>query len=159
KAVFTLDKPLDAANGVKLRFKLAQHHSGWNSDNNENNNLGRFRLSMTSAKDAAADPVPVDVRAILQIPAAKRSAEQKERVFDYWRTTVPEWHEENRRLEALWQSHPQGATQLALQERKQPRTTHRLERGNFLAPAEAVTPGVPVFLHPLERKGDTESVA
>ena len=67
---------------------------------------------------------------------------------------MPEWQEENRRIEALWQSHPQGATQLALDRARQTmRTTHRLDRGNFLAPAEEVTPGVPAFLHPLEQDG------
>ena len=146
KAVFTLDKPLEAAGGVRLTFKLVQDHGGWNSDDNQNNNLGRFRFSVTSADNAVADPLPSDVRAILQVPAAERTAEQTARVFSYWRTTVPEWHEENRRIEALWQSHPQGATQLALVEREKPRKTHRLERGNFLAPAEEVSPGVPAFL-------------
>jgi mono/diheme cytochrome c family protein len=148
-AVFVLDKPLDAAAGVRLTFKVAQHHGGWNSDDNQNNNLGRFRFSVTADEKAAADPIPADVRAMLQIPLRKRTAEETAKLFSYWRTTVPEWNEENRRIEALWQSHPQGATQLALEEREEPRTTHRLERGNFLAPAEAVTPGVPAFLHPL----------
>jgi hypothetical protein len=65
---------------------------------------------------------------------------------------VPEWQEENRRIEALWQSHPQGTTQLVLAEREKPRKSHRLERGNFLAPAEEVAPGVPAFLHPLAKE-------
>ena len=47
KAVFALDKPLEAAGGVRLTFKLAQNHGGWNSDDNQNNNLGRFRFSVT----------------------------------------------------------------------------------------------------------------
>ncbi len=158
-AVFTLDKPLDAPAGVRLTFKLVQNHGGWNSDDNQNNNLGRFRFSITAADNAVADPVPADVRTILQTPAAKRTDEQTSKLFSYWRTTVPEWQEENRRIEALWQSHPQGATQLALEERESPRTTHRLERGNFLAPAEAVTPGVPAFLHPLEREDKSKSTA
>ena len=34
--------------------------------------------------------------------------------------------------------------------RHDPRPTHRLDRGNFLAPAEEVSPGVPAFLHPLQ---------
>jgi hypothetical protein len=150
QAVFTLDKPLDAPAGVRLTFKLFQNHGGWNSDDNQNNNIGRFRFAMTSAENAVADPIPVNVRAILNTPAAKRTAEQTAALFSYWRTTVPDWQEENRRIEALWQSHPQGATQLALVERETPRKTHRLERGNFLAPAEEVTPGVPAFLQPLE---------
>ena len=62
KAVFTLDKPLEAPAGVRLTFKLVQDHGGWNSDDNQNNNLGRFRFWTTSAENAVADPVPVDDR-------------------------------------------------------------------------------------------------
>jgi hypothetical protein len=149
KAVFVLEKPLEYAQGARLTFKLAQNHGGWNSDDNQNNNLGRFRFAVTSADHAVADPLPSDVRAVLGIPAENRSPMQIERIFSYWRTTVPEWQEENRRIEALWQSHPRGTTQLALKEREELRPTHRLDRGNFLAPVEEVSPGVPSFLHPL----------
>jgi hypothetical protein len=157
KAVFVFEKPLESAAGAQLTFKLTQNHGGWNSDDNQNNNLGRFRFSVTSAENVEADPLPSDVRAILQTPAAERTPEQVDCVFSYWRTTVPEWQEENRRIESLWQSHPRGATQLALQERETPRPTHRLDRGNFLAPAEEVTPGVPAFLHPIEGGGDSNA--
>jgi Protein of unknown function (DUF1553)/Protein of unknown function (DUF1549)/Planctomycete cytochrome C len=152
KAVFTFEKPLVAAGGVRLTFKLVQNHGGWNSDDNQNNNLGHFRFAVASADHPVADPLPADVRNIVETPADKRTAEQAARVFSYWRTTVPEWQEENRRIEALWQSHPWGTTQLALVERDKVRKTHRLERGNFLAPAEEVTPGVPAFLHPLHQE-------
>jgi mono/diheme cytochrome c family protein len=155
KAVFLLKQPLAAPSGMRLRFKLTQYHGGWNSDDNENNNLGRFRFSITSADHAAADPLPADVRAIVKIPPSKRTPEQAQHIFSYWRTTVPEWQEENRRIEALWQSHPRPTTQLALLERTKPRETHRLERGNFLAPAERVTPGVPAFLNPLADDGSS----
>jgi hypothetical protein len=159
KAVFILDKPIDATAGVQLTFKLVQNHGGWNSDDNQNNNLGRFRFALTSAENAVADPLPASVRAILAIPADKRTADQTNELFSYWRTTVPDWQEENRRIEALWQSHPQGTTQLALKERETPRKTHRLERGNFLAPAEEVQPGVPAFLQPLERADKSKLAA
>ena len=43
-------------------------------------------------------------------------------MFSYWRTTVPEWQEENRRIEALWQSHPRGTTQLVLHGARQAAT-------------------------------------
>ncbi|HVT30850.1 MAG TPA: DUF1553 domain-containing protein, partial [Lacipirellulaceae bacterium] len=156
KAVFTLDKPLDGAGGVRLRFMLAQNHGGWNSDDNQNNNLGRFRFSITADANAVADPLPANIRAILAMPDSKRTAEQTAQLFSYWRTTVPEWQEENRRTEALWQSHPQGTTQLALHERNERRKTYRLERGNFLAPKEEVQPGVPAFLNPLVRADNSE---
>jgi hypothetical protein len=157
KAVFTLDKPIDASGGVRLRFKLAQNHGGWNSDDNQNNNLGRFRFSITADENAVADPLPANIRTILAVPDAKRTTEQTAQLFSYWRTTVPEWHEENQRIEALWQSHPQGTTQLALHERTMRRKTYRLDRGNFLAPKEEVQPGVPAFLNLLVRADNSKS--
>lgn len=149
KAVFVLDKPLEISGKMKLSFKLAQYHGGWNSDDNQNNNLGRFRFSVTAADAPKADPVPTDVRAIFAVPPADRTPEQVARVFDFWRTIEPDFAEANRRIDALWQSHPRGTTQLVLLQRKAPRKTSRLDRGNFLAPAEEVTPGVPRFLHQL----------
>ncbi len=94
-----------------------------------------------------------------RMPDAKRTAEQTAQLFSYWRTTVAEWHEENRRIEALWQSHPQATTQLALHERTMRRKTYRLDRGNFLAPKEEVQPGVPTFLHPLVRADISKTLA
>lgn len=155
QAVFVFEKPFQAKAGDTLTFHVAQNHGGWNSDANQNNNLGRFRFAVTGAPGALADPVPAAVRKILAIPAADRTAEQVAEVFSYWRTTVPDWAEANRRLDALWQSHPRGTTQLVLSERTERRPTHRLERGNFLEPAEVVTPGVPAFLHPLEAENPT----
>ena len=118
KAVFTLEKPLEAAGGVRLTFKLVQNHGGWNSDDNQNNNLGRFRFAVTCGREcgcrSGAGRCPCDLD---RCRPTKRTAEQTAQLFSYWRTTVPEWQEENRRIEALWQSHPQGTTQLALDER------------------------------------------
>jgi hypothetical protein len=151
QAVFVLEKPIEVKAGVKLTFSLVQNHGGWNSDDNQNNNLGRFRFAVTGAEKLEADPVPAAVRAALAMPAKDRTAEQTRAIFSYWHTTVPEWSEANRRLEALWQSHPWGTTQLVLHERTKPRTTHRLDRGDFLKPAEEVTPGVPGFLHTLDK--------
>ncbi len=159
KAVFTFEKPLEEAGGVRLTFELVQDHGGWNSDDNQTNNLGRFRFAVTAADSPVADPLPAEVRKIVDNETGTRGDADTKLVFDYWRTTVPEWQDENRRLEALWQSHPQGTTQLALAEREKPRITHRLERGNFLAPAEEVAPGTPAFLNPLKKSGGANSTA
>jgi hypothetical protein len=149
KAVFNVDKPIANPHGTLLTFYLAQNHGGWNSDDNQNHNLGRFRLSLTTASDAAADPLPQGVREILALPGARRTKSQIATVFTYWRTTVPEWHDANARIEELWQQHPEGSSQLVLQARKEPRDTHLLKRGDFLKPDKTVAPGVPAFLHPL----------
>ncbi len=70
-------------------------HGGWNNNDHQQSNLGRFRLSVTAAKDAVADPLPKRVREILAIPAARRSPAQEAVVFAYWRTIVPEFKEAN----------------------------------------------------------------
>lgn len=150
EAVFLLKTPVTPPAGSKLTFALAQLHGGWNSDDNQNNNLGRFRLSVGTQADAAADPVPAAIRQVLAVPSEERNASHVASLFSFWRTTVPRWQETNRRIEGLWQSHPQGTTQMVAIERTEPRPTHRLHRGDFLQPREEVTPGVPAFLHPLD---------
>lgn len=148
KGVFVLDKRLDCTAGVRLTIKLVQMHGETIDNDTQTNNLGRFRLSIT-AEEARADSLPHTVRKVLGVPQAERTAEQVDELFSYWRTTVPEFRGVNQSIEKLWQRHPRGTSQLVLQERDKPRQTHRLERGDFLQPAEAVTPGVPEFLHPL----------
>ncbi len=152
KAVFTAGKPIANPKGTVLAVSLNMRHGGWNSDDNQNCNLGRFRLAVTSAPDAVADPLPRRVRDFLAIPADRRSPAQESAIFSYWRTTVADWKEANQRIEQLWQQHPEGTTQLVVLAREQHRMTHVLTRGDFLKPGKAVTPGVPAFLHPLAEK-------
>jgi len=149
KAVFTAEKPISHEGGTILTFYLKQNHGGWNSDDNQNNNLGRIRLAITTAPDATADPLPAGVREILSIPRDKRTPAQLQTVFSYWRTTVAEWREANAQIAELWKQHPEGSSQLVLNEREELRETHMLRRGDFLKPDKVVTPGVPAFLHPL----------
>jgi hypothetical protein len=148
-AVFVPDKPLELSDGMELHFHLNQNHGGWNSDEHMNNNLGRFRLSVTDTGGATADPVPPEVRTILAIPRDRRTPAQTATVFGYWRTTVPEWKEANDRIETLWQQWPAGAMTQTLSARVEPRDTRLLKRGDWLRPTRPVGPGVPAFLHPL----------
>lgn len=149
EAVFDFDKPVENAQGAILNLYLKQDHGGADSDNNENNNLGRIRLAVTGAPNAAADAVPADVRAILGIPRDRRSEAQQQAVFGYWRTTVAQWRAENEAIDAIWREYPEGSQQLVLARRAEPRQTHILRRGDFLQPDRAVEPGVPAFLNPL----------
>jgi hypothetical protein len=149
KAVFVMEKPIEFPQGTVLTFSLKQMHGGWNSDDNQNNNLGRFRFSVTNADGATADPLPKRVRDILAIPAEQRTPAQIATVFSYWRTTVPEWKDANDKIEALWKDHPVGASQLAVLSREDSRMTHVLKRGDFLKPVKPVRPGVPEVLHDL----------
>ena len=149
KAVFNAEKPIPNEKGVTLVFYLKQNHGGWNSDDLMTNNLGKIRLSVTSAPDAVADPLPKDVRDSLAIPMEKRSPEQIAAEFSYWRTTVAEWKDANAKIDALWKQHPSPATQLVLQARDEPRDTFMLKRGDQFKPLAKVAAGVPVSLHQL----------
>jgi len=153
KAVFLAASPISNPGGTILTIYLTEDHGGWNSDDNQNNNIGRFRLSLTTTPGATADPVPQRVRDILQIPPDQRTPEQTQTVFGYWRTRVPEWRAENKEITEIWMGYPEGSAQLVLNERARPRETHVLTRGDFLKPASLVTPGVPAFLHPLPHDG------
>ncbi len=73
KAVFVADSPVGFASGTWLHVYLKQNHGGWNSDDNQNNNLGRMRLSYTTAPSPVADPLPARVRAALSVPLERRS--------------------------------------------------------------------------------------
>ncbi|MCI0533751.1 MAG: PSD1 and planctomycete cytochrome C domain-containing protein [Verrucomicrobiales bacterium] len=160
KAVFVPDKPLQFTNGVVLNFNLQQNHGGDNSDDNQNHNLGRFRISATSSTNAVADPLPAGVREILKVPREQRTPTQVATVFSYWRTTVPEFKEVNDKIEALWKQWPEGAPTLTLLARTERgpgderRPTHMFKRGDWLKPGKEVAFGVPSFLHPLPPKAD-----
>jgi Protein of unknown function (DUF1549)/Protein of unknown function (DUF1553) len=154
KAVFVAEKPINNPGGTILTFYLKQTHGGWNSDDNQNNNLGRMRLSITTTSNAAADPLPAGVREILAIPREKRTEAQTRAVFNYWRTSVfalADWDAANKRINELWKQYPEGASQLIYSERGEMRETHLLRRGDFLRPDKVVSPGVPAFLHPLPK--------
>ena len=147
KAVFRLEKPIEFAPGAQLTISLMQNHGGWNSDDHQNNLLGRFRISVTAAKEnLQADPLPKRVREILAIPRGERSESQTAEIFAFWRTTQSDWKEANERIDSLWQQWPAGTTALVLQARVEPRETRMLKRGDFLRPAGAVAPGVPAIL-------------
>jgi len=149
KAVFTAQAPISNPGGTVLTIYLSQHHGGASSDNSDNNNIGRFRLSVTTAPDASADPLPQTVREALAIPRGQRTPAQVETIFRYWRTTVPEWRDENETIAALWKQYPEGTSQLVLADRQKMRETHVLVRGDFLHPSKVVAPGVPSFLNQL----------
>jgi hypothetical protein len=148
KAVFATSKNIAFPEGTELKIFLVQNHGGWNSDDNQNMNLGRFRISVTGAP-VEVDPLPKRVRDILAIPTAQRTHAQRDEVFSYYRTTVEEWKEQNELIEDLWRQWPAGDSTLTLAKLDQPRETHLLNRGDFLKPGKVVGAGVPAFLHPL----------
>ncbi len=153
KAVFELAEPLEIEEPTLVKFKLSMNHGGYNSDDNQSLNLGRYRLSFTAAENAEADPLPRHIRELVS-RGGQRTPEQEEALFGYWRTTVAEWADANRKIEDLWDKYPEGSSQLVLDERPMPRMTSILQRGDFLRPTERVQAGVPGFLHPMPERDE-----
>ncbi len=139
KAVFVAAEPFGFAGGTELTFQFSMEDE-----------VACFRLSVTTAAKAEADPLPRIVRDALAVTSRDRSTGQAAAVFAHWRTTVEEFSEANRRIEDLWRRHPEAAgTALVLAARPDDRATHVLKRGNWLSPLDSVAPGVPGIFHPL----------
>jgi hypothetical protein len=149
KAVLVTDRNVAFPGGTVLTFHLVNKHGGWSNSHHQQTNIGRFRLSVTSAADPVADPLPRRVRQILEIPDRGRTTVQQAAIFSYWRTTVWAFQEANAQIEALRDGWPEGTTALTLMAREVPRATAVLARGDWLKPGKAVTAGVPAVLHAL----------
>ncbi|MGH9840963.1 MAG: PSD1 and planctomycete cytochrome C domain-containing protein [Blastocatellia bacterium] len=149
RAVFAPAAPVGYEGGTLLKFSLSQKEFGGGSaERFEAPNIGRFRISITTAPNPRADPLPPQVRRILSIPAKERTPEQQREVFRYYRTTVPEFAEANKAAAELMKQWPYAATTLTVTPRAVPRETHIFKRGDWKRPGEAVAPGTPSFLHP-----------
>jgi len=84
-AVFELKTPVASSTGAVLTFTLDQHWPG------KDHNIGRFRLSATSAKPPVSlDGLPEPILKILAVEPAKRSADQKAELTKYYQRNDPE---------------------------------------------------------------------
>ncbi|MFO0865187.1 MAG: PSD1 and planctomycete cytochrome C domain-containing protein [Gemmataceae bacterium] len=86
-AVFDLETPLDAEGGFTLTFTLS-------FDNNDGHQIGRPRLSLASGEipqDLRAAGALGKVRALLSIPAEKRTPEQKAALLDWYKPQDAGW--------------------------------------------------------------------
>ncbi|TVP97478.1 MAG: DUF1553 domain-containing protein [Planctomycetaceae bacterium] len=147
-AMFVLAEPIPPSGDQPLRLRVAlrQNHGGWNSDDNQTHNLGRFRVSVTNDPQPAIAPLPPRDLAELELPMERRSPQRTRELVRRFAEQDALLHDLIEPLEAAWRDHPEGTSQLVLLERERPRVTHRLERGDFLSPREAITPGVPAWL-------------
>ena len=66
-AVFFPEVPIRQEGEVILSFSMRQLHGGWNSDDNQNYLLGRYRFSVTDSDRVAESNLPSAVEAILRI--------------------------------------------------------------------------------------------
>jgi mono/diheme cytochrome c family protein len=95
--------------------------------------------------------VPADVRAVLDVPAANRTADQHSKLAAHFRSVAPSLKPLRDEVAALEKSRPAVALLPVMQELPagQRRTTRVLVKGDFLNPGEPVEPGVPAAFHAL----------
>ncbi|MFN0121161.1 MAG: PSD1 and planctomycete cytochrome C domain-containing protein [Blastocatellia bacterium] len=146
KMVFAAAAPAGFDEGTILSIQVLQKSS--EEIRSGQPNLGRFRLSVTTAPNPQADPLPAHVRKILGTPAARRTAQQQREIFSYYRTTVPEWADANKKIDEQYKDWPYGPTTLALVPREWPRETQVFRRGDWKRPGEGVNPDTPALMHP-----------
>jgi hypothetical protein len=139
--VFETLKSVGYDNGAALTFQLAQKRDDTIDTEQRQPNIGRFRISVTGAPNPKADRLPASVRAILSIPADRRSQEQRREVFSFYRAIDPAFVEASKKIDELMREWPYGPTTLALSAREIPRETRIFKRGDWKRPSEAVSPG------------------
>ena len=147
-AYFELEKPLSLPGGATLTVTL-RNDSIWSQAN-----VGRFRLSVTAMEKPVEVPhVSSHLRRILGESPANRTEKQTGDLNNAFREQAPELKPVREALAKLREREKklkeEIPTTLVMKERKEPRETHVLARGNFLNPGERVTPGVPAVLPPL----------
>ncbi len=139
-AVFNLAEPLADARELGLRMLFERYHAA---------GLGRFRIAVTTdARPAEASALPDDLLALVARDEDQLSAADRDRLLRYFVTVAPELAKARAPIEKLRREKPAYATALVMQERpaEHPRATFVHHRGQFLQPAERVTPGVPAVL-------------
>ncbi|TWU48802.1 Planctomycete cytochrome C [Rubripirellula tenax] len=159
-AIFVPAEPVIVNGEATLTFTMVQKHGGWNSDDNQNFLIGRYRFSITDAKDLPEIAVASAVETILGKPRQDWTASDWDAVFTQWRR-LPEnlagpntaFAKTESSVEAAWTKYPETATQLVVQSLAKPRETFVLARGDFLNQTDRVQADAPEFLNPM-RKAD-----
>jgi hypothetical protein len=146
-AVFVLDAVATVTDHDSLAITL-EHLS-----QRKKNTIGRFRLSVTDdPKVKKKYQIPPEVLAILDIPAGKRSEDQRRQLTRYYRSSVtPALAPTREKIASLKKEIEKRSVEtpvmreLAADKR---RKSHLLLRGSFLEKGKEVTEGTPAVFHP-----------
>src|SRR6185312_9519145 len=92
-AVFTLATPLAEATELRVRMLFERYYSA---------GLGRFRISATTdTRAASARDMPADLEEVLLVQEEKRTAAQKQRLFQQFLMTAPELAKDRAEIDRL----------------------------------------------------------
>ena len=150
-AIFETIQNVSNGLGTQFTIKIDQQHGLQHT-------LGRFRLSVTSAKrPVQADAIPDDVAAHSgQRPRSAERARTGPRHCVHHRSIDPEYLRLSAAAAAEHRKKapaPPASRAQTLVEEPTPRKTHVLIRGDFLRPGEEARPDTPAFLPALKGAG------
>jgi hypothetical protein len=142
-AVFETAAPVGSTQGATFTFTLVQNYG-------QARTIGRLRLSaLIGAESGRA--LPSEIVALLNRPAAQRSAQDAKRLQEFR-------FEQDEELQRLLEHRDQvkgtsaaskAVTTLVMQEIAPPRPTMMFKRGDFKTPGPEVKAATPAVLHPL----------
>jgi hypothetical protein len=151
-ATFGFAKPVGFAGGTEIKLKLA-----FNSDH-VGHTLGYFRLSL-----GTGTVLPADVTAALRVERDKRDGKQKDRLRDFYRTTVsPEFKSLNNEIARAKKKVGEVEKDLPrvmVMDDAKHRDTFTLKRGNYDKPDAKVDFATPGFLNPLPESAPKNRLA
>ena len=136
-AAFEAKEPFGHDGGTKLTITLDQAYN-----QTEPHNLGRFRLSVTTAPaPVQLEGLPPDVAAAFAVEASQRNDSQKKQIGDYFRTVDAEYLKLAKAVtdhEAKSPKFPEDLKAQSVVELPKPRVTNIHLRGDFLAKGDVV---------------------
>ncbi len=142
--LLALAEPLALEAETELEFTLEQRYGGKHL-------IGRVRLSVGEELPPGLEPVPAPEADAWLVNGAGGS-EEEQALAGWYRERAPSLAPQRERLEQI-QAELVPPRALVMSELPEPRRTHVLTKGNFLAPGKEVEPGVPAVLPPLHARG------
>lgn len=144
-ATFVLAKPLDAADGTEIEFRMEQNFGGART-------IGRFRVSAVTG-DVEAKPIPARVHELVSEPMEKWTKKDRELMIDFRSVTDKEMVAIEREITATERAIKQMPANetLVMVELPKPRMSNVFKRGDYKSPGEVVQPGTPAVLHELSQ--------
>ena len=150
QAVLMPEKPVGYAGGtlVTIRLKHQMRHAA--------RNIGRFRLSVSSASDPAfVVQLPAQLAPVLDTPAEKRTAEQSTKIAAAYRVVSPLLDPTRKEIASREESMRKLGIPTAMIMEEKPSylrpATYIRERGSFMSKGDLVYADVPASLNPLPK--------
>ena len=153
-AVMRFKEPLAMPEGGRLRVEMVQSLGGSNNGR-DNQQLGRYRFSLTAAKDPSAPNYAFDASLALNIKDSKRSQKQKRALSRAWLKSRETSTNILSQIEELEAGFPEAKTSVlhTMETTSEfPRVTRLLDRGAWNKPKHKVERGTPSILNAFTQK-------